>query len=116
MAKKKSTKIVLLGKRTKEGENLNHLIKGLLPQFLPNDFIHEMSFTYNDDHIYQIDKDKYPSKIDLNKPQELVNFINYRYPSDLDIIEIILDLEHIKEFLEDTTSELVKNVFNEEKL
>ena len=103
MAPKKSTKIVLLVKRTKEGENLNHLIKGLLPQFLPNEFIHEMSFTYNDDHIYQIDKDKYPSKINLNQPQELVNYINYKYPSNLDIIEIILDIEHIKGFLEETT-------------
>ena len=109
----KSTKIVLLGKRTKEGENLNHLIKGILPQSLPNSFIYEMSFTYNDDHIYQIDKEDYPDTINLNDPQELVNHIHYKYPESLDVIEIILNLDCIKSFLTDKSSEILNKIFNE---
>tara|TARA_B100002019_G_C21211594_1_gene569743 strand:- start:1001 stop:1342 length:342 start_codon:yes stop_codon:yes gene_type:complete len=113
MAPKKSTKIVLLGKRTKEGENLNHLIKGILPQFLPNDFIHEMSFTFNDDHIYEIEREKYPATINLNDPQELVDHIHYKYPESLDVIEIILNLDNIKGFLEGKSSEILGKIFDE---
>jgi len=109
----KSTKIVLLGKRTKEGENLNHLIKGLLPQSLPNDFIHEMSFTYNDDHIYQIDKEDFPDTVNLNNPEELVNHIHYKYPESLNVIEIILNLDFIKSFLIDKSSKILDKIFKE---
>jgi len=109
----KSTKIVLLGKRTKEGENLNHLIKGILPQFLPNDFIYEMSFTFNDDHIYEIEREKYPETVNLKDPQELVDHIHYKYPGSLDVIEIILNLDNIKGFLEGKSSEILGKFFDE---
>ena len=96
---RKSTKIVLMGKRTDEGENLQSLIKDLFPKSLPCDFIYSISFCYDDNFVFEIPKSDIPDTISLDDPLDLIKDVDYSYDGHLEIIEIILDLNNVKGFL-----------------
>jgi len=108
---RKSTKIVLMGKRTDEGENLQNLIKDLFPKSLPSDFIYSISFCYDDDFVFEIPKSDLPQTISLDNPLEIIHDVDYNYDGHLEIIEIILDLNNVKGFLNKGSNDILSKIF-----
>ena len=110
---RKSTKIVLMGKRTDEGENLRSLIKDLFPKSLPCDFIYSISFCYADNFVFEIPKSDIPKTISLNDPLDIIKDVDYSYDGHLEIIEIILDLNNVKGFLNKGSDDILSKIFPE---
>jgi|TARA_B100000073_G_scaffold78530_2_gene59520 hypothetical protein len=110
---RKSTKIVLMGKRTDEGENLQNLIKDLFPKSLPCDFIYSITFCYDDNFEFELPKSDIPETISLDDPLDLIKDVDYNYDGHLEIIEIILDLNNVKGFLSKGSDDILSKIFPE---
>tara|TARA_B100001057_G_scaffold468264_1_gene527276 strand:+ start:24897 stop:25238 length:342 start_codon:yes stop_codon:yes gene_type:complete len=108
---RKSTKIVLMGKRTDKGENLQHLIRDLFPKSLPGNFIYSISFCYDDDFVFEIPKSDIPETISLDDPLDIISDVDYNYEGHLEIIEIILDLNNVKGFLDKSSDDILSKIF-----
>ena len=110
---RKSTKIVLMGKRTDEGENLQSLIKDLFPKSLPGDFIYSISFCYDDNYVHEVPRSEIPETISLDNPLDIIDNVDYNYEPHLEIIEIILDLNNVKGFLNKGSDDILSKIFPE---
>jgi len=100
-----------MGKRTDEGENLQSLIKDLFPKSLPGNFIYSISFCYDDDFVFEIPKSDIPETISLDNPLNIIEDVDYSYDGHLEIIEIILDLNNVKGFLNKGSNDILSKIF-----
>ena len=66
-----------------------------------------------DNFVFEIPKSEIPETISLDDPLNLINDVDYSYDGHLEIIEIILDLNNVKGFLNKGSDDILSKIFPE---
>jgi len=106
---KKSTKIVLLAKRTKGGDSLREILLDVFPKEIPIDFIYMINLVYENNQLYEVPLDLFKKSIKMDSIQTIVEAAEFK--KEVDSVEIVLDLAKIKKFMNKNTKSLFANVF-----
>jgi len=107
----KGTKIVLLGKRTTNGESLQMILTEVFPNSIPKEFIHAFSITLEDGEMINIPNEMLPAHIEIQKPVDILEKINIKN-ANVEIIECVLDLEKLKVFVTEHTDTILSKIFD----
>ena len=108
----KGTKIVLLGKRTEQGESLEMILTEVFPNSIPKEFIYNFSITMEDDEMIEIPNDMLPDIIEIQRPVDILKSINIKN-AKVSVIECVLDLEKLKEFVTAGSDSILNNIFDD---
>lgn len=109
----KGTKIVLLGKRTEDGESLEMILTEVFPNSIPKDFVHNFSITIDDGEVIDIPNEMLPDYIEVQHPVDILKSINIKN-AKVDVIEVVLDLESIKTYVTTEADTILSNIFPDE--
>jgi len=107
----KSTRIVLLGKKTKKGETLQDMFTEVLPNSIPKKFCHSVTAVYGDNSEYKIPFNKLSEKLPVKSDEHFFENLDLADKDEIVALEIILDLDNLKEFL-DSRSEQIFNTIS----
>ena len=108
----KGTKIVLLGKRTEQGESLEMILTEVFPNSIPKEFVYNFSITLAEEgEVIEIPKKMLPEFIEIQHPVDILKSINIKH-AKVEIIEVILDLEKIKAFVSEGADDILSNIFD----
>ena len=105
----KGTKIVLLGKRTEDGESLDMILTEVFPNSIPKDFVHNFSITIDDGEVIDIPNEMLPDYIEVQHPVDILKSINIKN-AKVDVIEVVLDLESIKTYVTTEADTILNNI------
>ena len=108
----KGTKIVLLGKRTEQGESLVMILTEVFPNNRPKEFIYNFSIIMEDDEMIEIPNDMLPDIIEIQRPVDILKSINIKN-AKVSVIECVLDLEKLKEFVTAGSDSILNNIFDD---
>ena len=105
----KSTRIMLLGKKTKDGKTLQEFMSETFPVEVPVEYIFSIKVTTGKEEVLELDPEELITPIDL---QDLSSFYkNYRLSEHINIVEIILDLQAVEDKMLVETSSFIDKIF-----
>jgi hypothetical protein len=107
---RKSTRILLLGKKTEDGKTLQEYITESLPQEVPLEYIHKVSCEL-DDITIEITPDQLSQPIDLNDLTAIYNVLGKN--EFIKTLEIIIDLQKVQDKLQEESSTFLNKTFPE---
>ena len=108
----KGTKIVLLGKRSTTGESLQMILTEVFPNSIPKEFVYAFSVTLEEGEVIDIPNEMLPDHIEIQNPVDILKHINIKN-ANIDIIECILDLEKLSEFVTDHADNILSKIFED---
>lgn len=109
--KKGTPKVVLLGKQSKieDKDLVNSILSKIEPSELPTEFLHKIVINTVDGSSYNInDKQKY---ISYSNIEQYVKQLGIK--EDIESIEIVIDLDKIRQHLEKETNSILENIFKD---
>lgn len=104
-------KIVLLGKQSKieDKDLVNTILSKIEPSELPTEFLHKVIINTVDGSSYTVnDKQKYISYANIEKYVRKLGI-----KEDIESIEIVIDLDKIRQHLEQETNSILENIFKD---
>ena len=105
----KSTRILLLGKKTQEGKTLQEFMPEQFPVEGPAEYIFSIKIITGKDKKIELDPDKLITPLDL---QDLSSFYRqFKLKEHIDTIEVYLDLQLIQEKMLKVSSKFIENIF-----
>tara|TARA_Y100001937_G_C7117050_1_gene330655 strand:- start:2 stop:334 length:333 start_codon:yes stop_codon:yes gene_type:complete len=107
----KSTRVVLLGRKTDEGESLSNLLGSIFPTEVPIEFIYKINLIFDSGETTEVLPEKLENPIYLDDPGFLLQELNINKP--LDTLEVVIDLPSIKEKLSQATSTILDKYIEE---
>jgi len=105
----KSTRIVLLAKRTEGGDALREILLDVFPKEIPVDFLYMVNLVYEDDKIFEVPLKVFKKTLKLGSVQKIIEIAEFK--KEVDCVEIVLDLAKVKKFMTKTSDSLFANVF-----
>ena len=105
----KSTKILLLGKKTQEGKTLQEFMPEQFPVEVPSEYIFSIKVKTAEDKTRELDPDELITPLDL---QDLASFYKrFRLKEHVNTIEIYLDLQSLQDKMLLESSTFIENIF-----
>jgi len=105
----KSTKILLLGKKTQEGKTLQEFMPEQFPAEVPSEYIFSIKVVTAEDKTIELDPDELITPLDL---QDLASFYKrFRLKEHVNTIEIYLDLQSLQDKMLLESSTFIENIF-----
>ncbi len=101
----KSTRVVLLGRKTDEGESLSNLLGSIFPTEVPIEFIYKLNLIFENGESTEVLPDKLLNPVYLDEPGILLAELSINKP--LDTLEVVIDLNSIKEKLSIASSNIL---------
>ena len=106
---KKSTHIMLLGKKTKDGKTLQEFMPEKFPVEVPVEHIFSIKVVTGEDKKIELDPDELITPLDL---QDLASFYKlFKIKEHVKQIEVYLDLQSIQDKMLLESSQFIENIF-----
>lgn len=101
----KSTKVVLLGRKTEGGETLTNLVGSIFPTEVPVEFIYSVNLIFDKGPTVEIPGEEIDYPIELAEPNALLDYMDIQ--KNLKVLEIIIDLDAVSNKLNTTTTSIL---------
>tara|TARA_B100002019_G_C20721155_1_gene334846 strand:+ start:106 stop:441 length:336 start_codon:yes stop_codon:yes gene_type:complete len=107
---KKSTRILLLGRKTEDGKTLQEYMTESLPQEVPLEYIHKVNCEL-DDMTIELTPKELSQPIDLNDLTAIYNVLGKN--EFIKTLEIIIDLQKVQDKLRKESTDFLNKNFPE---
>lgn len=88
------------------------ILTEVFPNSIPKEFIYNFSITMEDDEIIEIPNEMLPDIIEIQRPVDILKSINIKN-AKVSVIECVLDLEKLKEFVTAGSDSILNNIFDD---
>lgn len=107
----KSTRVVLLGRRSEDGESLTELLGSIFPTELPIEFIHQVNLIFENGQITEVPPSKLKKSIKLEEPSLLLKELGIK--NSLETMEIVIDLSTIQHKITEESTLILKKIIDD---